>query len=249
MPPDDATASVVAQFPGVRYIVEKCAELDFARNRAWVEAHGEWIAYLDDDVTVDRWWFEGLQEAWRENQEASAFTGLVMPLELSSPAQVLFERRDGFRRGFDKRRYAASLPENPLYPCGAGIFGAGCNMAFRRDFLREPGGFDNALDTGASLPGGGDLESAEVPLKASTNARGRGIDPYTRCCRAGSRGGRGYKQGRTPWHLRLAACKGASPARRAAKTILQWSGGWGGRSRAGLSAMVGRGGRKPLGDK
>jgi glycosyltransferase involved in cell wall biosynthesis len=63
MPPDDATASVVAQFPGVRYIVEKCAELDFARNRAWVEAHGEWIAYLDDDVTVDRWWFEGLQEA------------------------------------------------------------------------------------------------------------------------------------------------------------------------------------------
>ena len=62
-PPDDATASVAGQFAGVRYIVEKCAGLDFARNRAWVEAHGEWIAYLDDDVTVDRWWFEGLQEA------------------------------------------------------------------------------------------------------------------------------------------------------------------------------------------
>jgi glycosyltransferase involved in cell wall biosynthesis len=157
-PPDGATASVAAQFPGVRYVVEKCAGLDFARNRAWVEAHGHWIAYLDDDVIVDRWWFEGLEEAWRENQDASAFTGLVMPLELGSRAQVLFERRDGFRRGFDKRRYAASLPENPLYPCGAGIFGAGCNMAFRRDLLRELGGFDNALDTGASLPGGGDLD-------------------------------------------------------------------------------------------
>jgi len=157
-PRDGATASAAAQFPSVRYVVEKCAGLDFARNRAWLEAKGDWITYLDDDVIVDKWWFEGLQEAWKENQDASAFTGLVMPLELGSRAQILFERRDGFRRGFDKRRYGASLPGNPLYPCGAGIFGAGCNMAFRRDVLRELGGFDDALDTGASLPGGGDLD-------------------------------------------------------------------------------------------
>jgi len=31
-------------------------------------------------------------------------------------------------------------------------------MAFRRDVLRELGGFDEALDTGPSLPGGGDLD-------------------------------------------------------------------------------------------
>ena len=92
-PSDGATASAAAQFPSVRYIVEKCAGLDFARNRAWLEAQGDWITYLDDDVIVDKWWFEGLQEAWRENQDASAFTGLVMPLELGSRAQILFERR------------------------------------------------------------------------------------------------------------------------------------------------------------
>ena len=34
----------------------------------------------------------------------------------------------------------------------------GCNMAFRRDVLLEIGGFDEALDTGAPLPGGGDLD-------------------------------------------------------------------------------------------
>jgi glycosyl transferase family 2 len=39
-PPADATASVAGQFTGVRYIVEKCVGLNFARNRAWVEAHG-----------------------------------------------------------------------------------------------------------------------------------------------------------------------------------------------------------------
>jgi hypothetical protein len=31
-------------------------------------------------------------------------------------------------------------------------------MAFRRDVLRELGGFDDTLDTGAPMPGGGDLD-------------------------------------------------------------------------------------------
>ena len=70
-PPDGATASVAAQFPGIRYVVEKYNGLHFARNRAWTEAHGNWTAYLDDDVILDKWWFEGLQEAWSENQDAS----------------------------------------------------------------------------------------------------------------------------------------------------------------------------------
>ena len=38
------------------------------------------------------------------------------------------------------------------------MFGAGCNMSFRRDLVRELGGFDPALDTGRPLPGGGDLD-------------------------------------------------------------------------------------------
>jgi GT2 family glycosyltransferase len=132
--------------------------LDFARNRAWVEATGDLIAYLDDDVIVDSGWLAGLQEAFGENPDAGAFTGLVMPLSLDTPAQVLFEKGNGFRRGFDKKRFGRELPGNPLYPCGAGIFGAGCNMALRRNVLREIGGFDEALDTGAPLPGGGDLD-------------------------------------------------------------------------------------------
>jgi hypothetical protein len=38
------------------------------------------------------------------------------------------------------------------------MFGAGCNMAVRRDAVRALGGFDEALDTGPPLPGGGDLD-------------------------------------------------------------------------------------------
>jgi glycosyltransferase involved in cell wall biosynthesis len=157
-PSDSRTADLVERFSEARYVLETYPGLNFARNRAWREARGDIIAYLDDDVVVDSGWLAGLQEAWAENPDAAAFTGLVMPLSLDTRAQVLFEKRNGFRRGFDKIRFGQELPRNPLYPCGAGIFGAGCNMAFRRDVLRELGGFDEALDTGAPLPGGGDLD-------------------------------------------------------------------------------------------
>lgn len=157
-PSDERTQSLVTQRPSVRYVRESKAGLDFARNRALQEATGELLAFLDDDVTVDRQWFDGLQEAWAENPDAGGFTGLVMPYELETEAQILFEQRGGFGRGFEKIRYGKVLPDNPLYPCGAGIFGAGCNMAFRRQILLELGGFDDALDTGRPLPGGGDLD-------------------------------------------------------------------------------------------
>ncbi|MGH3080264.1 MAG: glycosyltransferase family 2 protein [Gaiellaceae bacterium] len=158
-PPDGATADVVASLPDVRYAVEPLPGLDFARNRALAEAGTDFVAYLDDDVIVDRGWLAGLEEAVAENPDAAAVTGLVLPYELVSNAQLVFELRGGFGRGFQKLRYAGeTLPGNPLYPTGAGIFGAGCNMVLRRDVLVELDGFDEALDTGPPLPGGGDLD-------------------------------------------------------------------------------------------
>jgi len=157
-PSDERTKELVASYPQVRYVLEPKPGLNFARNCALYSANGELLAYLDDDVVVDRKWLEGLMEAWAENPDAAAFTGLVLPYELVTDAQILFEARGGFRRGFEKIRYGQILPGNPLHPCGAGIFGAGCNMSLRRDFLVKIGGFDEALDTGATLPGGGDLD-------------------------------------------------------------------------------------------
>ena len=157
-PPDDATQQVVEASPGVRYLREPKPGLDFARNLALREARGEIIAYVDDDVVVDRGWLAGLREAWSENPDARGFTGLVMPLELETRAQVIFEQRGGFGRGVDNRRWRRERQDNTLFPCGAGSFGAGANMAFHRATLLELGGFDEALDTGAPLPGGGDLD-------------------------------------------------------------------------------------------
>lgn len=158
-PETSRTRQITQQFPGVQYTVEPRTGLDFARNRGLKEANGDIIAYLDDDVVVDPGWLRGLYHVYGDNPDAAAFTGLVLPLMLETKAQVLFELNGGFRRGFQRLRYKGqTLTGNPLYPVGAGIFGAGANMAFRREVLLQLGGFDEALDTGAPLPGGGDLD-------------------------------------------------------------------------------------------
>jgi glycosyltransferase involved in cell wall biosynthesis len=134
------------------------AGLDVARNRALREATGEFVAYFDDDVVVDPGWLDGFADALAAHPEVAGVTGPVLPLALATRAQVEFERLGGFRRSFRRTRFGRTLPGNPFYPCGPGLFGTGCNMAFRRDALDALGGFDEALDTGAPLPGGGDLD-------------------------------------------------------------------------------------------
>jgi len=157
-PSVDATRREAERWPWVRYVLEPKAGLDFARNAALQAAAGDLIAYLDDDVVVDRGWLDGLYAAWRRAPDAGGYTGLVLPYRLDTEAQAAFEARGGFGRGFEPVEFRRSRFGNTLHPVGAGILGAGCNMCFDRRLLLALGGFDEALDTGAPLPGGGDLD-------------------------------------------------------------------------------------------
>ncbi len=158
-PSDERARDVVARADDVRYEREPIAGLDVARNRGLEAARGDFVAYFDDDVVVDPGWFAGFAAAWTAHPRCAAITGPVLPFELVTRAQIEFERLGGFGHHFRTIRFGATLPANDVYPCGPGVFGAGCNMAFRRDVLRRLGGFDEALDTGAPLPGGGDLDA------------------------------------------------------------------------------------------
>ena len=157
-PSDERTLHVANSLDCVRYLREPKPGLDFARNRAVAEAQGEILAFVNDDAVVDRGWLRGLRKALAENPDAAAITGPVLAYELETTAQVFFEARGGFGRVFEPRRFGPDCRYIRNYPCNAGFFGAGCNMAFRRRVLIPLGGFDEALDTGAPLPGGGDLD-------------------------------------------------------------------------------------------
>jgi GT2 family glycosyltransferase len=155
----DTQDLVTTKYPEVRYCCEPRPGLNWARNRAILEAQGDILAYTDDDAIVDPGWVKALVAVFAENPEVMAVTGLVVPYELETEAQVLFEYRGGFGKGFDSRwfyRYPDSRMSWQLL--GTGQYGTGANMAFRRCVLEKIGYFDPALDVGTVTNGGGDLE-------------------------------------------------------------------------------------------
>jgi GT2 family glycosyltransferase len=161
-PSNDATERLVrATYPNVRYIREPRPGLNWARNRAIMEAHGEIIAYTDDDVVVDARWVSALAQIFAENPEVMAVTGLVVPYELETKAQILFEEYGGFGRGFKRRWYRVDREEGERVAIHHGwtaLFGTGANMAYRRSLFNRIGYFDPAMDVGTATNGGGDLD-------------------------------------------------------------------------------------------
>jgi len=158
---DETERLVRQQYPQVRYIQELQPGLSAARNCAIRAAESEILAFTDDDVVVDRGWVRELSRVFRDHPEVMAVTGLIAPYELETEAQILFERRNGFGRGF--QRHWVQVSTSPDQPIADTCFltaqwGAGANMAFRRHFLAQEGGFALALGAGSPGQGGEDLE-------------------------------------------------------------------------------------------
>jgi GT2 family glycosyltransferase len=95
------------------------------------------VAFVDDDVVVGENWLRAVGAAFEE-PAVGCVTGLVLPLELETPAQEEFELYCQHRRDFERHVYSADV----LRPSAAGVVGMGANMAFRRRLLLELGGFD-----------------------------------------------------------------------------------------------------------
>ena len=156
---EDTKRLVENSYPRVRYAREERPGLDWARNRAIQEARGEILAYTDDDVVVDPGWAAAIVGAFGDPW-VMAVTGLTVPYELETDAQVLFERYGGFGRGYRSKHWR--MPGNETKRLadhlGGGQYGAGANMAFRREVFEHVGLFDPALDVGTVTNGGGDTE-------------------------------------------------------------------------------------------
>jgi O-antigen biosynthesis protein len=168
-PADDSTRDVVARYPGFRYVQEPRPGLNWARNRAVLESRGEIIAYTDDDVSVDRGWVRTIAATFEQEPHAMCVTGLVIPDEIETEAQRLFEVYGGFGRGFARWVYRVDADAREAVARsygGTGRFGTGANMALRRSFFEREGLFDPALDVGTPTNGGGDLEIFFRVLKA-----------------------------------------------------------------------------------
>jgi glycosyltransferase involved in cell wall biosynthesis len=141
----------------LRYVRAGRPGLALAHNAALPAVTGEIVAITDDDVEVDPGWLSALAGPFRDPRVACV-TGLILPAELETPAQLLAEQAGGYARGFSRRAFSAGMADaGPLFPFTAGRFGSGANMAFRAGWLREHGGFDPATGAGTPARGGDDL--------------------------------------------------------------------------------------------
>ena len=150
-PSSDATRQLISQLSGVRYILEPRPGLSVARNTGIRHSTGDIIAFTDDDVMVHPDWISRLQHGF-ENPEVMAVTGLMLPGELETESQLMFQGGAGgpgwkyqrltFDAQFFKEMSSRGVPVWRI--------GAGANMAFRRHIFEQVGTFDERLGAGAS---------------------------------------------------------------------------------------------------
>jgi GT2 family glycosyltransferase len=151
-PRTDRTAAVAARFR-VRRIVEPIKGLNRGRNAGLKASTHDIVAFIDDDVVVTPHWRPAITACFADPAVGCA-TGLVLPLELETPAQEEFELYSEHRRRFQGRVYS----RDGVRPSAADVAGIGANMAFRRAFAVDLGGFDVRLDAGTCTRAGGDTD-------------------------------------------------------------------------------------------
>ncbi|MFB2601707.1 glycosyltransferase family 2 protein [Rhizobium phaseoli] len=145
----DATRRVVED-AGATYVRENRVGLDFARNAAIRAAKTEFVAFTDDDVVLHQRWLENLMKAF-DRPEIGCVTGLILPGELATPAQFIFEKHWGFGRGYIRQDFGRDFYESHRrYSAPVWTIGAGASQAFRRKVFDEIGLFDVRLDMGAA---------------------------------------------------------------------------------------------------
>lgn len=164
-PSTTATFDMVRQAqqdaPHLHYLREDRPGISWARNRGIMAAKGEILVFTDDDVRVDQYWLAEMVRTFSSTENVGCVTGVVLPLELETPAQFWFEEFGGFSQVFaqqiidlDKHR-----PANPLFPFALGNSGVGASMAFTASAIRGIDGFDPILGGGGPLNNAQDINA------------------------------------------------------------------------------------------
>ena len=147
-----------------RYVMEPKVGLSRARNTGVKASSGDIVAFLDDDEEPDKFWLAELARGFARGTNIGCVSGMIVPMRLETRAQERFEELGGHSkgRGFSSSVFSKQGPQSPLFPRPP--FGAGGNMAFRREALAKIGGFDVALGVGTPARAGEDTLALTLTL-------------------------------------------------------------------------------------
>ncbi|BBO82773.1 hypothetical protein DSCO28_33390 [Desulfosarcina ovata subsp. sediminis] len=122
------------QFPNVRYVMESRQGLSHARNCGLMTARGSYVGYIDDDCLIPKGFLEIAVDIIQK-KSPDVFGGPSYAF-YRSPKPTWYKNRYGANAPYTAPRYLrGSTCEN--------IFG--CNMFFKRESLKQVGGFDPKL--------------------------------------------------------------------------------------------------------
>lgn len=160
----DSTAAVVQTFvhlPQVRYCHEPQLGVSHARNHGYQQAHGQYVAYLDDDEIANPDWLAAILAAWHiSSPQVGLMGGKVLPIW------------EGDRPPWLTNNLLCPLSlldwaDTPI-TLNAQQYLVGGNMTLPRALLTEIGGFQVGLGRrGKNL-----LSNEELMLKQQLEARG-----------------------------------------------------------------------------
>ena len=129
----DDTRFVVEEFcrryRNIRYCFEPNQGLSHARNRGWREAHGEYVAYIDDDCKAPEEWLMVAREVI-DQVSPGVFGGPYYPFYAIPKARWF------------KDSYGSHEEGNEARVLGQNRYLSGGNIFFRRTLLESLGGFD-----------------------------------------------------------------------------------------------------------
>lgn len=132
------------QIPNLRYIVESSQGLSYARNRAIVEAKGEYVYYVDDDVLLDSDFLINAQRIIAE----------VQPLIFGGPFTPWYHY--GRPMWFQDRYASSDLTYSTRRVLPRGKFLTGCNFCVHKSLFERFGRFDTRLGMRGGLVGYGE---------------------------------------------------------------------------------------------
>jgi glycosyltransferase involved in cell wall biosynthesis len=107
-----------------------------ARNRGWQAATNQLIAFVDDDVVVDRDWANAMARSAALHEDAAFITGRLAPLAGAGRADAMVAVKDDDAPAVLDR-------------ASRGDLGHGANLLVRAAALEAIGGWDEALGAGA----------------------------------------------------------------------------------------------------
>lgn len=139
----DNTLKVLDEYAGrVRVLHCPAANLSQSRNIGLLAAHGDIVAYIDDDAVPSRNWLAQLARLFRDH----ALDGTGGVVYAIHPDFSICQFRKGMSSSLSEQVDVRASDVDQIIPSGKGVQWLprvmGTNMAFRRTVLLQAGGFD-----------------------------------------------------------------------------------------------------------